>query len=276
MGWQHQVPYSSVRSEAGSFQPLRAVTSQTLLTFRVVVLNSDDSALGCSGTFKYCLLIQGLYSEGINHTDVDLFCINKWKLFATMNCNMQDNGNGTGNGCDFLDHYENCPHELPGTCNLWLIYHRSQPTLIFICILSSCTLWNSDIHLFTDMMEEVWMCDSRLPGAPISKTHLTGFPQGRENPVTRKSSLFRLAIVIFSPDLYFYLYCQAKYNFHLILWCVGILNSLFTAGCHLSGVPLWAAQPYQGTLMAPNPDLPCPHKAGPDGSLKLHTNGNCL
>lgn len=116
IGWQHQVPYSSVRAEAGSFQPLRAVTSPTLLTFMVVVLNSDDSALGCSCIFKYCLLIQGLYSEGINHTDVDLFCMNKWKLFATMNCNMQDNASGTGNGCDLLDHYENCPHELPGTC----------------------------------------------------------------------------------------------------------------------------------------------------------------
>lgn len=99
-----------------SFQPLRAVTSQTLLTFMVVVLNSDDSALGCSCTFKYCLLIQGLYSEGINHTDVDFFCINKWKLFTTMNCNMQDNASGRGNGCDLLDHFENCPHELPGTC----------------------------------------------------------------------------------------------------------------------------------------------------------------
>lgn len=30
-GWQHQVSYFSDRSEAGSFQPLRAVTSQTLL-----------------------------------------------------------------------------------------------------------------------------------------------------------------------------------------------------------------------------------------------------
>lgn len=80
-------------------------------------------------------------------------------------------------------------------------------------------------------------------------SHLTGFPQVRENPVTRKTSSLRLSIVIFfPPDLLFYLYCQAKYSFHLILWCVGTLNSFFTAGCHLSGVPVWAAQPYQGTL----------------------------
>lgn len=30
-----------------------------------------------------------------------------------MNSNMQDNASGTGNGCDLLDCYENCPHELP-------------------------------------------------------------------------------------------------------------------------------------------------------------------
>lgn len=40
----------------------------------------------------------------------------------------------------------------------------------FIYILSPCTYWNSDIHLFTDMMEEAWMSDSRLRGEPISKT----------------------------------------------------------------------------------------------------------
>lgn len=33
-------------------------------------------------------------------------------------------------------------------------------------------------------------------------SHLTGFPQVRENPVTRKSSLLRLSIVIFFPDLF--------------------------------------------------------------------------
>lgn len=37
-----------------------------------------------------------------------------------MNCNMQANASGTGNSYDLLDHYENCPFELPGTCTYGL------------------------------------------------------------------------------------------------------------------------------------------------------------
>lgn len=73
--------------EAASIKPwgyaLYTLTPYTLLTFMVMVLNSDDSAFGCSCIFKYCLLIQGLYSERINHADEDLLCRNRMTLFAT-------------------------------------------------------------------------------------------------------------------------------------------------------------------------------------------------
>lgn len=38
------------------------------------------------------------------------------KIIYNNDFNMQDNASGRGNGRDLLDHFENCPHELPGTC----------------------------------------------------------------------------------------------------------------------------------------------------------------
>ena len=44
------------------------------LTFIVVVLHSEDPALGSTGTVKNELLIQGLDGERVQHANVDLLC----------------------------------------------------------------------------------------------------------------------------------------------------------------------------------------------------------
>lgn len=63
----------------------------------------------------------------------------------------------------------------------------------------------SDIHSFTDMMEEAWMRDSRLPGAPISKSHVTGFPQVRAEFSPQKILLIQTVSCNFFPGPLFYL-----------------------------------------------------------------------
>ena len=44
------------------------------LTFIVVVLHSEDPALGSTGTVKNELLIQGLDGERVQYANVDLLC----------------------------------------------------------------------------------------------------------------------------------------------------------------------------------------------------------
>lgn len=106
----------------------------TQLTFMVMVLNSDDSALGASCVFKYRLLIQRLYSEGINHTDEDFFWRNGMKWFATWIWSTQGNASGTGSPCDLLEPLSNKLSTLTPRYLYWrLVYHRTQTTLFFLC-----------------------------------------------------------------------------------------------------------------------------------------------
>lgn len=158
-----------------------------------------------------------------------------------MSCNMQDNASGIGNGCDLLHHYENCPHELPGTCTYSSsTTEPSQALFLYIFFLHAPCGIVISIYSQTWWRRPGWGTQGyqEHPSAKQSSNWLS--PGKRESSHQRNppfSGCHRLLLaseVQFPPDF----------------WCVGILNSFFTAGCHLSGVPVWAAQPYQCTLKA--------------------------
>lgn len=151
---------------------------RTQLTFMVMVLNSDDSALGRSGIFKYCLLIQRLYSEGINHTDEDFFWRNGMKQFATWIWSTQGNARGTGSPCDLSEQLWNKLSMLtPGICTYGLsTTEPRQPS--FFGTFSSCTSWDSSIHPLHRQNSRQKSLGKRLKAtrsdpsqrAPVSKT----------------------------------------------------------------------------------------------------------